>query len=618
MGNKLSGVDVDTLLYMSDWSLASASNLAKLQVSQLGKLGSKLFGMNETVITTLLDGLNVTALVESLELVTGVDYAWSTDQALAFQRKLAESQAWGEASAWTSKQIGSLGTILTGMEIDTIKSFSNSALANAASRVKLSAAQLTNLSNKVGSMIPADFASTINGVNAQRLHAAMLEQCEIQCESDSDEEFLRNPSAENAAQALEDYAKRVREKSDGAVLAYSNAFCSGSPTNTSEATALLQSAAVACTGSVKKNNALRASFEDWAKSQKNSLVSRLVESDALGGLVKWSETEASSLCHQYAALSPSRIAEFAAGALISASAKGAIDAALVSAFGPYGGAVASFAVSQAADKIEPEQRASWTSKLTEGLGTASKWGCTQVASLRTLAAGLNASELSSLTSSAIRGILPKAVTAMEAAQIKGFTPEGIVAMSANLRNRISGDRLSMLQPEQMMAAVCGSLNATEWLCPDAVVDFTMAFPASETPSTTTLYTYFTQGVLSLVNLSSIQIMSVLEESDRPLMLADANGGRRLSAGSTEVTMRIGVPGSMAEMVETRAQSAAVSFTKERSGNVVEPASIYTVRTVQGAQGQGLVTSAAISAALMRLSLLAMVCVVSLLNGAWDA
>lgn len=572
LGNMLQSLNVSTMLLFEDWSFANASNLVKLGVGQLSRLGQKMYGMNTTTITQMLRGLNLTALAKSIGAITSIDYAWSLNQVLAFQNKLVNESAWGSVPSWTSDNIGSLGTMLTRMNLATVRAFADSALANASSLKKMSAAQLSGLSTKIGGMSPLDFASTLTGVDAHRVHASMLSQCEIVCENDADAEFLRNPTVSNAAKAFEEYADRVKAKSAGAALSYANAFCKGDVGNFTEALAEVKSAAVACTGVGAKNNTARSTFESWSNSQQASLVRRLTEATGLGPLANWSETAVSALCNQYAALSPSNIAEISAKSLVESTANNAIDAALTAAFGPLGGQVASYTLSIAASQIEPETRVAYAKKVADGLGSSASWGCAQVASLRTIASGLDASVLTALPREAVKGFLPNALTAMDSSRVKGFTPEHFVSMTSDVRKRLSGQRLESLGDRQMVAAVCGVTNLTSQVqCPDVVVDLTMSFPSGQTPNESQVIEFFGRQ-MPTIDRKQVQVLSVLSTDQLPKMAA----GRRMKSAGTEVTLRIGTSHDQKKAVESDAQSTAAALVSDRNGNVIQTATGYIV------------------------------------------
>jgi len=579
LGPMISGLDLDSIQSFADSALARASSLVNLSSTQLSGLASKVSGMSPELISDFFENLNAEALKDGLAALSS-GAVWTERQVAVIVAKLESDARWGMAPKWATSQISSLGPMITEMDLDGIRSFADAALAKASSLVHLSSTQLSGLTHKVGNMSALYFISTIAGVDAKQLHAAMLSQCEIQCDSDAQMAFLTNPTSANAAQEMIEYVERVRSKSSGAALAYSNAFCSGDPGNIDEALAELESASMACTGSNAKSNVLRDSFERWSDNQGRQLVERMTNTDALGPLTTWGEPQMSSLCNQYASISPSGIAKITGKAIVTSVAGIAIGGAVSAAFGPVA-PVALWALSKSADKIAPATRAAWTEKIQEGLGVVSKWTCSQVASLRTLASGLNASDLAALPADALKGLLPKAVTAMQSVQVQGFTPEGLGAMTDKVRARISGEHLEMLDTAQRIAAVCKLTDVTYGVgCPEAVIDVGMSFDASQVPVASQVIGHF-RDKFEVGDGMTVEVLSVLPDSERPLMYT----GRRLEEGTVEMMVRINSPDQKnKESATATTQSAAMELAQSHGGSVSYNATGFDVMPPE-TQGQ---------------------------------
>jgi len=208
-----------------------------------------------------------------------------------------------------------------------------------------------------------------------------------------------------------------------------------------------------------------------------------------------------------------------------------------------------------------------------------------MASLRTLAAGLDASDLATLPDAALGGLLPKAVTAMQAKQVKGFTPQSLTVMPRTVRDRLSGDRLELLSTEQIVAAVCGFANVSyDNGCPESIVDFTMSFPAGSTPTKQKILDHFVPKLTS-VTLGDIpvHVLSVLDDGARPLMAASTSS-RRLSVDEVHVTLRIDVREiGLREQAASMAQQEAVSFAKQGGGALVGNVTSFGVMPPNEAQ-----------------------------------
>merc|ERR1711879_779451 len=105
-------------------------------------------------------------------------------------------------------------------------------------------------------------------------------------------------------------------------------------------------------------------------------------------------------------------------------------------------------------------------------------------------------------------------------------------------------------------------------CPTAVVDLTLAFPEEQTPSVQQITNHFLTDFPS-ADQFPVEVLSVLTAGELPLMAT----GRRLSSGSTEVTVRIGVNDHSPMLTETvqwtkqTAQTAAMSLADNHGGSI---------------------------------------------------
>jgi len=348
------------------------------------------------------------------------------------------------------------------------------------------------------------------------------------------------------------------------------------------------------------------------------LVERLTKDDGVGSLSKWDEAQLASFCNQVADFPLAKIEEIKGNSLVSQSSNVAINGKLLDTFGPAvgtGGAVASWEISKTSDKVEPKARAAWASKLKEGLGSMSSWSCTQMASMRTFAAGLEASDLSTLPPDAVKGVSPKSVTGMEADQVKGFTPEGFKAMPDSARKRVSGPRLEQLGASQMVAVVCGEKDSFDGkACPEAVVDVTLDFPKGATPSESEIKAFFAQKFPSKDKMQ-VEVLTMLPESERPVTKSANPAARRLKAASTEVTVRIGGKANQKMQAVDVAQSAASEMTGQWGGTVSFKAAAFSVpKPKPGGEKQDWAVTGKASLLEISLPLLAIVLSFSFLQG----
>jgi hypothetical protein len=572
LGSMLPSLPVNLTALIDDFSLSNAANLVKYSAEQLGKLGTKIFGMNITNLKSMLSGVNASALCGSLQGLTSTDYYWLPEKASAFQAKVLSPETCGQAAAWTKDKIGSLGSMLTSLNVSVIKDFGNAALARAENLKSLSAEKIDGLTDKIGSMDLSDFTPMLAGLDATGLHAAMLSQCDIQCEAKEDMEFLSNPNAANAATAFQSYAEKVKAKTNGAALAYAKGFCNGGANSYDEIFAEAQAAAIPCNGSAATNNVASTTFESFSDSQAGALLTELQTTEKFGSLTTWSEEQMSSLCHQYAALSPSSVAELSSSVLVSSSADVAMNAALVAAFGPLG-PVADYAITKAADSITPEQRAAWSQKFKDGLGSLASWGCEQVASMKTMVAGLSADDLASLSMEAMKGLASNAISAMNSSQITGFSPGQIGSMVDKVRNRISGNLLKELNATQIAAVVCGALNTTAGIsCPPAAIDLKMGFPVESLPNDADIIAHFANELG--IPVAQVRILWKVNSSSLPE--TGITSRRRLSAETTQVAIRVEVSDlSQQANLTTHTQQAAGTLVSSNNGYITEDALSYS-------------------------------------------
>jgi len=436
----------------------------------------------------------------------------------------------------------------------------------------LSAEKIDELTDKIGSMDLSDFTPMLAGLDATGLHAAMLSQCDIQCQAMEDMDFLSNPNAANAATAFQSYAEKVKSKTNGAALAYAKGFCNGGANSYDEIFAAAQAAAIPCNGSAATNNVASTTFESFSDSQAGALLAELQTIEKFGSLTTWSEERMSSLCHQYAALSPSNVAEISSSVLVSSSADVAMNAALVAAFGPLG-LVADYAITKAADSITPEQRAAWSQKFKDGLGSLASWGCEQVASMKTMVAGLSADDLASLSLEAIKGLASNAISAMDSSQITGFSPGQIGSMVDKVRNRISGSLLRELNATQIAAVVCGALNTTAGIsCPPAAIDLKMGFPVESLPSDADIIAHFANEL----GIPEAQVTILWKVLSSSLPQTGITSRRRLNAETTQVAVRVGVSDtSQQATLTTQTQQAASTLVSSNNGQITEDALSYS-------------------------------------------
>jgi hypothetical protein len=169
---------------------------------------------------------------------------------------------------------------------------------------------------------------------------------------------------------------------------------------------------------------------------------------------------------------------------------------------------------------------------------------------------------------AAKGLLADAITAMNGSTVVGLGSSQIMSLVSDARIRLSGERLSKFNQEQMVAAVCGST----WLaavtqgdanCPSMITDVVLKFPDVNMPSMNTILDKLdVQGGSASF---TARILSTLDETDRPNMAS----ARRLSTtAETEVTVRMSFPNAPANGDNTVAsiQQAAEALATTYGGS----------------------------------------------------
>jgi len=537
LGNMISDLDTETLKTFASSALANTANLKNLGVEQLCDLKRTFADMSSADFITAISDIDAAALKASVTTWGSEAVSWGFAKVARLVDKLEDNSAFGNIAVWTGANVSALGNMLTWMPVAKLLSIADSALANATNLARMSAAQINAVGPSIAGMTAVDFGAVLTGLDPWHLHAAMLAQCEITCSRDSDEIFLRDPTVTNAMAALENYSRQVASKAAEAAMYYALDMCNGSDIDETmaEARAIL----AACNGSAASDNVASSAFKSWDRTQQKALLQRLAGTDVFGGFAELAEENVASLCGQYAALTPANIALIGGSALISTIASAALAGATAAAFGTTGASVLTFGVAQAAGQITSEQRQAWAGKLKEGLGDLASWACPHVASAREIAAGMAAEDLSSLPVDAAKGLLANAVKAMVGEQVAGFSPAHILSMATDARDRLSGERLSVFDSGQMVAAVCGialeRVMRADASCPRTIVDTELMLAEDDAPDAGTIIASFASA--SSDSLASVRILSMLSEAERPRM--GARTERRLVAtANTEVTVRI--------------------------------------------------------------------------------
>merc|ERR1712176_179796 len=119
--------------------------------------------MSADTLTTLLGNLVDTVLAGSMTLITRIDFAWASEQAVAFVTKLHGT--WGDFASWTSEQLSKLGSVLANLPSEFMILLDDLALSKATNLVKFGAKQLGNLAAKLVGMPVAVLKIVLDSFN---------------------------------------------------------------------------------------------------------------------------------------------------------------------------------------------------------------------------------------------------------------------------------------------------------------------------------------------------------------------------------------------------------------------------------------------------------------------
>jgi hypothetical protein len=149
-------------------------------------------------------------------------------------------------------------------------------------------------------------------------------------------------------------------------------------------------------------------------------------------------------------------------------------------------------------------------------------------------AGMLPADLSKISISSIRGLLPDAFSAMSSEQVAALGVEQLTNISQQARNRLSGNLLNGLagSKDKLRAAVCGVASAVDRECPPVAVDVVM----SVANMTDVTLQALRQQFESVDGIAEVRILSALAASELPVM---TEASRRLQGTMTNamVTLR---------------------------------------------------------------------------------
>lgn len=533
LGCIIGNFSTDALAKMADDALAAAGNLQSLVSKQLSALTDKFSNMGSTDFAKILNSVNKSEMKASIKAWGQSAKPWGFEKVAMIRTELVKTDAWGQVKNWAATHVSDLGSLITFLDSSDLTALADEALLFATNLGNLSADQIMALGDKIGNMNLQGLSSMLSKVDPTQLHAAMLSSCDISCQSDADYAFLKNPSLTTMSVAIEQSAKRISSRSAAAAETFATSICDASLLDSvPQAMADLQAATAVCNGSA----AVTASsfLSSWGVAGQSSLLSRLTDADALGNLGSWDESMLSSMCNAFAGMTPANVAKLTAKHLITRQ-------------------LPNYQLAMAAADLVPSLRHAAMTKLkeSEALGSVESWTCTQVAGARELIAGMLPADLSDISVSAVRGLLPGAFSAMSADQVAAFTAEHFKNITQLARNRLSASRLSGLfnSSEKLVAAVCGSATVGSSGCPELMVDVVMSVANTSNATLETLKQQFE----SMAGVAKAQILSALAASELPVT---TEVSRRLLAVGANTNAQITLRASYEDSTTLSASAAA--------------------------------------------------------------
>eukprot|EP00941_MAST-03F_sp_MAST-3F-sp1_P005196 g5196.t1 len=512
----------------------------KDRVSQASAWGSDLSTWTEDQIAAigkyLVDDASLFGRFKDTSLVGAVrkwgqeTKEWSKQKALALFERLKQNDVWKSASNWNAEKVSALGRLIKWLPDTDLLSLQSEALVNATNLDKLTPTKITRLlySTKFLGLSASNVSKLLEKLNAQYLFQSLISQCRFTCPNDSDAAFLENPSVSGAQAAVTTYYNESVARAKSVAKTFSDQMCDGSATaQIVESIAINTAQSSACTGNAKPVFGVATADEKkhaslWSHEQIQILLTRVEKADLFGSLQQISHLQLSSLCNQYAKLTPSGIAQMASTAAIEQITGG----------GGVQSKIVMFALSRASQNFRLQnQRNAWAQLLINGIGNVETWSCKQIASLGPLFSGFTNEQLKKVTGDAAKGITATAIQTMTASQISQLSPDILSKLSTEARNRISGDRLKELKGDSWKAVVCPSPVK----CPHSVIDQTLYFDDEKVPSTADLKRMVEVSTSNAHKIDNIHVLSIVPSHLRPMI---GNNLLMKNEKQTEVTMRI--------------------------------------------------------------------------------